>query len=274
MKVYTPEDLRFADKYTIENLGVSGVTLMDRAADALFDGLKEYIGKSGKFVILCGKGNNGGDGWAVGMKLCRMFEKTVCIAVCGTPSTGDALYFYDKCTACEKENFPIRIINSDTPFTEIEDEISSADVIVDAIFGTGFSGSIEKDTLVHSVIEAANKKVCHKISADIPSGANALTGKCSAVTFKANKTVTFAKPKIGMLSYPARSFCGKITVADIGIPEEVFEMRNTKYEASDNDLIRQYLPERNADSNKGTFGKLLVYAGSPDMTGAAHLALY
>ncbi len=273
MKVYTPDNMRLADKYTIENLGVPGTVLMDRAADALYEALMPYLGQNGKFVILCGKGNNGGDGWALALKLSNINETVVCISVLGAPSTNDAAYFYAKCRESEMSGSTIRILeaaeNPEKAYTETE----TATVIVDAIFGTGFSGDIKKGSICAEIITCANRTNCFKLSADIPCGANANNGSCSEISFRADLTVTFAKAKTGMLSYPARHLCGKITIADIGIPESIFESFNTNHELTDDDVIRKYLPKRESDSNKGTFGKLLVYAGSRNMTGAAHLAL-
>ncbi len=273
MKVYTPENLRSADKYTIEKLGVPGTVLMDKAADALFEALSEHFGKNRKFVILCGKGNNGGDGWALGMKLSKVFERAICISVFGEPSTSDALYFYGKCRECMGLGLPLKIIQAKEDIVNALRETGSADIIVDALFGTGFSGDIEKESLVGELIAASNTRDCFKLSADIPSGADALTGRCASVVFRADVTVTFAKGKIGMFSYPARAFCEKVIIADIGIPEDVFEAFGAKYEVTDDNTVRRYLPKRYADSNKGSYGKLLVYAGSRDMTGAAYLAL-
>ena len=95
----------------------------------------------------------------------------------------------------------------------------------------------------------------------------------SEICFEADEVVTFAKAKPGLYSYPARGKCGKITVADIGIPESIFESFEQKYEISDEDTVKRYLPKRFADSNKGSYGKLLCVCGSDDMPGAARLAV-
>ena len=273
MKAYTPENMRMADSFAIEKLGIPGITLMDRAADALYNALSEYLFKNRRFVILCGKGNNGGDGWALAKKLSDSFEKVVCISLFGKPVTSDAQHFCGMCESPINSASAIKIIHCQESFAEAEEAVSSADVIVDAVFGTGFSGEIEKDSFTSRLFELANDKDAFRLSADVPSGIDALLGTASESTFKADVTVTFAKLKAGMLSYPANSYCGKIIVADIGIPESVFDSFNSQYEVTDDTLIREYIPKRYADSNKGSYGKLLVFAGSKNMTGAAHLAL-
>lgn len=265
MIAYTPDDMHAADNITDMRIGIPITLLMGRAASALFDALSDHIGKHKKFVILCGKGNNGGDGWALGIKLSEVHENVVCIPITEVPSRGDPYFFY---------NMYISDGNGKTAdVSEAEKELSDADVIVDAVFGTGFSGDIYRDSEFYSVIKYANSTKAFRLAADIPSGADALTGKCACIVFRADVTVTFAKPKIGMYSYPAREFCGKIIIADIGMPEQVFTGFDKKYEITDDDTVRSYIPKRADNSNKGTFGKLLVYAGSRDMTGAAHLAL-
>ena len=273
MKVYTPDNMRAADKYTIENLNVPGTHLMDRAAQTLFCELEPHLGKTKKFVILCGKGNNGGDGFALAKKLSESFENAVCISVFGKPTTNDALHFYNLCENLSTPDCKVTLIDAEeNPDIAIQ-ETETADVIVDAIFGTGFDGEISENSLCARLIELANSTSAFRLSADIPSGANAFSGAVSKIVFCADTTVTFAKGKIGMFSYPARDYCGKIIISDIGIPESVFKSFDSKYEVTDDAAVRHYLPKRYANSNKGSYGKLLVVAGSTDMTGATHLAL-
>ncbi len=268
MKVYTPSHMRASDKYAIEILGIPGITLMDNAATALFDSLKGFIGKGKRFVILCGKGNNGGDGYALALKLCEAFESVECISVFGgAPKTEDALYFYGLCR--EKG---VKVTDCESDIDSAEDSLHRADVIVDAIFGTGFSGEIEKDGICARLIEASNESGAYRLSADVPSGIDAECGSASEICFKADKTVSFARGKVGAYSYGAKEFCGEIEIADIGIPDSVFEDFNTIYEATDKELVSHLMPKRHQNSNKGSYGKVLIIAGSKDMPGAAHLA--
>ncbi len=273
MKGYTPENLHYADEMTMRSLGIPGTALMEKAADAIFNAIKPQLSRDCKIVVLCGKGNNGGDGWALAQRLANLYYNVVCIPLFGDSASYDAMYFFVKCRECENMGYPLRIIDGCERRIEAFGEVKSATIIVDAIFGTGFSGNIDRGTLAADIIDLANSVNCFKVAVDIPSGVDALTGRCADFTFRANLTVSFAKIKIGMLSYPARPLCGNITVADIGIPEQIFNSIETKYEIADTETVRKYLPVRLPDSNKGTFGRLLVYAGSPEMTGAAHLAL-
>ncbi len=275
MKAYTYADMRSADKYTIEVLGVPGTELMDRAAGTLFEALKSHFGKDKHFVILCGKGNNGGDGWALAKRLSEICERTTCISALGEPSTEDARYFFDKCNEILTRDVRrcLTVVDADKNIDAALSAISCADVIVDAVFGTGFSGEIIQDSTVARLIVAANGTSAFRLSADIPGGVNALSGTVSEICFEAEEVVTFARAKPGLYSYPARSKCGKITVADIGIPDSVFESFSQKYEISDEDTVKSYLPKRFADSNKGSYGRLLCVCGSDGMPGAARLAV-
>lgn len=272
MKVYTPENMRSADTFAIEVLGIPGTVLMDRAADALLEALTPFTGKEKKFVILCGKGNNGGDGYALAGKLSAMFEKTVCISLFGEPQSSDAINFHGLCRKKAESTLPLSMLDASKDYALCVSEIKNADVIVDAIFGTGFSGEIEDGGICAQLLSLSNSTGCVRLSADIPSGACAATGRVSENTFRADITITFAKVKVGMFSYPAREYCGDIRIADIGIPESVFEAFESKYEISDADTVKEYMPKRFANSNKGSYGKTLIYAGSGNMTGAAHLA--
>ena len=268
MKVYPPSDMRKADSYAIEALGIPGKILMDNAAGALFESLFDHIGKGKKFLILCGKGNNGGDGYALALKLSDAFENVVCLSVFGSaPKTEDALYFYELCKSRK-----IPIINCESDFDLSIEKIADADVITDAIFGTGFSGEIQSASICAKIIELSNSSLAYRLSADIPSGIDAEYGSASAISFCAHKTLSFSKGKPGMYSYGARELCGEIQIADIGIPDSVFENFNTKYETSDDNLLLSSLPKRYKNSSKGSYGRLLVIAGSKDMPGAAHLA--
>lgn len=269
MKAYTGAEMKSADKYTIENLQVPGIILMDRAASGVYKALEPYFEKNKSFVILCGNGNNGGDGWALAEKLWDIHEGAICISVTGEPVTEDAIHFYDKC----KSFFKDRIIYAQKNLEKALDAVRNADVVVEAIFGTGFCGDIDMDSIAGQLIVTANTSSCTRIAVDIPAGADALRGCVSDVSFNADKTITFAKPKIGMYSYPAREKCGEIIVVDIGIPDSAFGERSIEYEISDKKLIRSLLPKRYTNSNKGSYGKLLCVVGSENMPGAASLAV-
>lgn len=268
MKLYSVCDMRIADKTAIEKYGIPGTTLMKRAAHSLYLALTDHTDPGKKIAVLCGSGNNGGDGYALSLELSKSFENVICLSVfSGMPKTEDARYFYNLC----KEK-GIQVIDCEKDYSLAENTISEADVIVDAIFGTGFDGEIKPESSAGKLISSSNNSGAYRLSADVPSGASAEFGNVSAITFKADKTVSFAKGKPGLFSYPAREYCGEIEISDIGIPKSVFDMFDNKYQLSSGDLIKELLPKRSPNSNKGSYGRLLIIAGSENMPGAAHLA--
>jgi NAD(P)H-hydrate epimerase len=140
-------------------------------------------------------------------------------------------------------------------------------MIVDAIFGIGCNREITG--IAAEVIEAINKNNGNIIAVDVPSGVSSDTGKICGVAVKAEKTVTFFTEKFGMMVYPGREFCGKVSVADLGIPfQDWEECQAVTY--CDEDIVK--LPKRRGNSHKGTYGKVLVIAGSEKISGAAYLA--
>ena len=144
-----------------------------------------------------------------------------------------------------------------------------SDLIIDALLGTGIKGAPKG--LVQQVIDMINDVDKPVLSVDLPSGLDADTGAVPGCCVKASVTVTLAAPKVGLLVYPGRNYVGELFVADIGIPPSVLESagRGTVLEAP---LVKKALPARPPDGHKGTFGRLMILAGSPGMTGAAAMA--
>ena len=149
-------------------------------------------------------------------------------------------------------------------------EFSSYDMVVDAIFGTGFSG--ELDTAVSKVIEAINSSGVTVLAVDTPSGLNCDTGEKPKSCVRATYTATLALPKIGHYFYPGQSYCGLTKVIDIGIPAKALEELNLTVNLTTPWLVRDLIPDRKPTAHKGEAGKLFMVAGSVGMTGAATLA--
>ncbi len=270
MKLYTPENMRNADRYASEVLGVPVKTLMLNAGMALYDALQSHLGKGKRFVILCGKGNNGGDGYALAKLLSENGEDATILSVNGNPKSEEAAYY---CDLCKEKSIPFTDAEKD--FAKAEKNIREADVLADCLFGTGFSGKIEKGSLIGKILCLANNADAFRLAADVPSGVCADDGSCADITFRADLTVTFAGMKTGLMSYPAREYCGKTVVGDIVMPQEALRASSegTELYATDEELIKSLLPKRPENSHKGTFGKLLALCGSENMTGAATLSL-
>lgn len=264
MKAVTAGEMRAIDKATGEVIGIPSIVLMENAAREVarvcIEEMKDI--SSPKVLIFAGRGNNGGDGFALARllndrniecKLVFLFEKD--------KLTEDAGINYNAAV-----NSGIYII---TDITEAVIETVRADVVVDAVFGTGLSREISGIYIdIINLINSYSKKV---ISVDIPSGVNSDDGRIMGIAVKADVTVTFALPKIGMLLYPGASFCGRIEIANISIQQSTIDDMDIQTGFLDRKDILNLLPEREKRTNKGSFGRLYVIAGSKDMTGAVAL---
>ena len=264
--VVTAKEMQAYDTYTIENIGMDVMVLMERAALALASAVSERLHslfplkERGKVLCICGTGNNGGDGLACARILA---DKNIRVDVylAGSkeklrPAVKKQLFIL--------EQIGIPVYEND--FSGIR--LSEYDVIVDALFGTGLCRDITGKYL--ELIEMVNASGTYVIAADIPSGISADNGHVLTAAVKANETITFAFGKRGLYLYPGCEYSGKITVADIGITEKSFAGHLPEmYTLSGN--AKCIFQNRKPDGNKGTFGKILITAGSRNMAGAAIL---
>ncbi len=219
-----------------------------------------------KVSIICGKGNNGGDGLVAARYLHnRGYKVRVFLLTRFDELTGDALANY---RICGQLGIDIQEVD-EKYLPKLRFSLSLTDLIIDAMLGTGVTGAPRG--LVKQVIDLVNDVEKTVLSVDVPSGLDAATGAVPGACVRANMTVTLAAPKVGLLVYPGAGYVGELFVADIGIPPKVLESagRGTVIDAS---LVKSVLPVRPADGHKGTFGHLLILAGSPGLTGAAAMA--
>jgi len=238
--------------------GVSLETLMDRAAKALFETVCEY---SGKILILCGKGNNGGDGYALCDLLLKEGRDVACVSVIGG----------EKSPLCEKKYSALPegfVLDMEADFDAVAKLVEDAGVIVDCIFGTGFEGATPAE-LVPLFEVLAGKRI---VACDIPSCVRCDRGGSARYYIVAEKTVTFAFYKPCMFMFPARDYCGEIILADIGMPEEAIREQGPTIEFIDAQMVRDIIKPRCQNGHKGTFGTVQLVCGSDLMTGAAAFA--
>jgi len=262
--VVTPEQMKRAEQ-NCELNDISLATLMENAGKAIAQSTMELITspEEAKVVILCGGGNNGGDGYVVAKELSKQGVKVdaVCLA---EPSTELCRDVFDRCKAHVSGTLLTTADESDV----IRHRIDSADVIVDCIFGTGFHGEIEDENII-DLISASNDSKAIRFSADIPSGCNAKTGEAAKTCFKADYTLALGALKSGHIHIPCSEYSGELILLDIGIPDFCYE----EYKAiiTDDDVFTK-LPKRQRISNKGDYGRLLNIAGSENYVGAAWLS--
>ena len=258
--------MRAVDKAASEIGGIPSIVLMENAAIACVNELKKDFGElTGKHIaVFCGKGNNGGDGFAVARHLHNMGADVSVYLVCGNEFKGDAKINFD---IIKKMNVNIDVV-SDTE--NLKYIIRSNDIIIDAIYGTGIHGTV--GGISYDVINEINENSKYTMAVDVPSGINSDSGEICGICIRADKTVTFAAYKVGMLMFPAADYTGKVTVADISIPDYILEGQSININVTDEEFVRANFPTRENNSQKGDYGKVLVIAGSVGMTGAAYLS--
>jgi hydroxyethylthiazole kinase-like uncharacterized protein yjeF len=266
VKILTAAQMREVDRRTSE-LGVPGLVLMENAGHRVVEFLVDHYAplQAQRIVVLCGKGNNGGDGMVVARQLhTRIRPRSLDVVLAGDPGEmqGDAAANYKMLQAV---GCPISF--------EIKPAMETATLIVDALLGTGIHGSATGKAL--ELITAINEMfpLAEVVSVDIPSGLDSDSANPPGPAVHANHTVTFTAPKPCQVLSPACELVGKLHVAEIGSPPDLFEKDRTIFLAlSEPALFAQLFRPRVQDSNKGLYGHVLVIAGGRGKTGAAAMS--
>ncbi|MDP6978348.1 MAG: NAD(P)H-hydrate dehydratase [Myxococcota bacterium] len=256
------EEMRALDHHTIKTLGVPGEVLMESAGRAVVQRvLANLTSGPGQVMIVCGRGNNGGDGFVVARHL-AVLGIPVAVSILGGSNdlAGDAAANLVRLSALgiEPLDDPARV---DEPA-----------VVVDALFGTGLARTLEGEAAAHvEWIRGQRQRGAVVIAVDLPSGLDSDTGQVLGTAVEATETVTIGLPKIGLCLEPGRSCAGMIHVARIGIHDESPDVR-AGAELWSEEAAAANLPQRSAAGHKGSFGHVLVVAGSRGKTGAAQLS--
>ena len=255
--VLSAEEMKKCDERVMSEFMIPSAVLMERAALSVYNAIEEEGFDEEKTLIVCGNGNNGGDGFA----LARMLLLSGCEVE--TVLLGDK----DKASAECMRQMDIFTRYGGIILTEIpEDEYT---LVIDAVFGVGLSRDISGK--YYDAINRLNNMTCEKIAIDIPSGVDADNGQIKGIAFNADLTVTMAFAKYGHFLYPGRDYCGDLIVADIGIDENCFDNEGPSgFYLCDDDLY-DFIPAKTDSSNKGTYGRMLCICGSSGMAGAAYL---
>ena len=262
MKVSSVSEMREMDRTAIEKFGIAEELLMENAGEATYFVILNTFGIRGKrFIVFCGIGNNGGDGFVVARKL-HSNGGDVKVFILGDRSKykGPAKMNLDIVSRMPMEIKEIQGTDS------IRGDVFHSDAIVDAIFGTGLTREVGGG--YGDVIELINKSGKTVFSADIPSGVAGDTGKIKGVAVKADYTVTYGLPKIGNMLYPGFERCGKLYVTHISFPPSLYNSEDLRIEI--NHTAR--LPARDKDGHKGSFGQVLFIAGASSYFGAPYFA--
>ena len=270
--ILTSALMRQCDEYTIQKLGIPSQVLMERAAQGVVNYLKlfsDLFPAQDRILVLCGSGNNGGDGFAVARLLVEQGKRRVSICYVGR-MTGDGLpdktrmsmecaRQYEKALAC---GIPT------ATFSEADTYLRQADLVVDAMLGIGLDRPVEGN--LAALITAVNASGKPVLAVDIPSGIHGDTGHIMGMAVKATATVTMQALKQGLLLYPGADHAGELCICDIGV--DLTPAAQCRVHLADHALIREVLPPRARRTHKGTYGRLALVCGSHGMAGAAILA--
>ncbi|MBN1636804.1 MAG: NAD(P)H-hydrate dehydratase [Deltaproteobacteria bacterium] len=262
MKVSRVTEMRAMDRTAIERYGIIDEILMENAGQAVHFTILQRFGIANKrFLVFCGIGNNGGDGFVVARKI---------LSTGGMPKViilGDKGKYQGSAKRNLEiiETLPIETLQLES-IESIRSDLAHCDAVVDAIFGTGLVREVEG--LYREVIESINASWKTVFSVDIPSGVNGDTGKIMGTAVRADYTVTFGLPKLGNMLLPGFDLCGELFVTHISFPPEIYEDDSIK--VAINSGID--LPRRDPDGHKGDFGKALFIAGASSYFGAPYFA--
>ena len=250
--------MKSADSYTKREKKIPSLILMERAARTVVETVLDRGFDLSRVCVVCGSGNNGGDGFAIARLLLEKGARVTAV-MAGNP---------EHCT--EETLRQIELFREAGGVVGNSFEEGEYSILIDAVFGAGLSRRVEGGYL--ACIQAMNRSGGVKLAVDVPSGVSTTTGEVATSAFKADLTVSFQCAKLGCVLYPGRDYAGEVVVADIGVDVSGLEGdREVAYALEEKDA-RGMLPRRRPNSHKGDYGKALIIAGSRGMAGAAYLA--
>ena len=271
MRVLNSRQMRDADRRTIEDVGIPSIVLMENAGRQVVAAMESTFESLAvmSVAVLCGRGNNGGDGFVVARTLIeRDVDVAVYLFAASAEVRGDARINLDVL-----RNLGVDVVEiADAAAWELHGrEVLGADVIVDALVGTGLSAPLAG--LYETVIADVNASPRPVVSVDLPSGLSADDHAVNGPAMDASLTVTLGAPKLPLVLPPGEALAGTLVIADIGIPAGVVEdVEGSWVEILTKEAMRQLVQPRAQDSHKGDYGRVLIVAGSPGKSGAAVLA--
>lgn len=270
MRIVTADEMAAMDRTAIDGVGIPGVVLMENAGrgacEVMWRHFPDLAGK--RVLVLAGGGNNGGDGFVIARHLWqRRVQVDVCCLRKPADYRGDARINLD---ILEKLGVPASVMTGMADLPQLRERLEAADVVVDAILGTGLNAPVRG--FYRKVIELVNELGRPVFAVDLPSGLDATTGLPLGICVRATVTATFGLAKIGQLVTPGCSFVGHLEVVDIGLPRNVTEMEESPRLYLDLPELATLVRAREIGSHKGSFGHVLVVAGSVGKTGAGAMA--
>lgn len=265
MKLTLSHQMREIDSISINNYKISSLDLMENAGNQVAKIVLSKMGREIPVVVVCGKGNNGGDGLVVARRLIEEGMKVETVLLSETLSNDAEVNL----KRLQEKKGKIFVFGDESTVSGLAEVLDRSKCVVDAIFGTGLENEIKGHYL--KAIRIINSKTKPVFAVDIPSGLSSDTGLALGEAVRARVTVTFGLPKLGMVLHPGAEYVRELHVVDIGFPKDLIEKYETGYNLITPDIFKHYFGERKADSHKGDFGHVLVLAGSTGKMGAGWL---
>jgi NAD(P)H-hydrate epimerase len=260
-KLYTAEQVRRLDACAIQERGIAGYELMNRAAGAVFAVARQRFPNARNWVLVCGAGNNGGDGYVLARLALRAGLDTALYALKPPDQlAGDA---HTAALDCLKAGGIVRSWPPEPPARQ-------PDLLIDALLGTGLDRSVEGD--YRAAIEWMNAQHCPRLAVDIPSGLNADTGQVMGLALRADATVSFIGLKRGLLTCDGPDFTGELIFDSLQVPPDTYDSVKNSGIVIHEKLLTELLKPRARNTHKGQFGHVLVAGGNTGMAGAVRLA--
>ena len=268
MYLVTAEQMRQADRMTIQELGIPEMVLMENAGKAVVEFLQETFTDLTKktITIVAGAGNNGGDALVAARYLHLMGVPVKVFINADRGLSPSAKLNYEILL-----RLPVKVywLYNENSMHLLKVTVNYSDIFIDGLLGTGVNRDVSGQ--MEQIIDIANRRSCVKVAIDVPSGLNSDTGEIWGRCLKADYTVALAQPKRGHMLNKGMKYCGQVVVKEIGIPNEIYEKLNLNCQIIDENCLKPCKEPRNRSSHKGSFGHLLAVGGSMGMSGAMTL---
>ncbi len=268
MRLLSSEEMKLVEQYAAKT-GLTYQRMMENAGSACARNIRTELEKEDlrktKVAVVCGKGNNGGDGFVVARKLFENGYNVCVVLASGYPTSQEATYMYKLVL-----DQSIRTVWYDADREISLQTIRNAEVIVDAVFGFSFAGALDDEMRTLMKEMSASKAV--KFAVDVPSGVYSDSGYCDPDCFKADYTIAISALKPAHIFHPASECCGDIIIANIGIPDDCYRVVGDNIYTYSKAEVKKLFPQRRITAHKNTFGHVLCICGSKTMAGAPVLA--
>lgn len=272
MRLFTTEEMQAADRHAIEKVGIPGLVLMENAGVKALMTMEKILGglKGKRFTIICGKGNNGGDGLVIARHL---FNNNVATQVfIAAPPEEMSSEAEQNCKILINSGMEPVLLKTRRDIDRLRIAMEFSECVIDCMFGIGIKGDIKGFSA--DIVRAMNDTRACRVAIDVPSGLCATSGKLSDPSFMAQYTITLGAPKLGLFMFPGKHAVGEVWIADISLPDISAASPGCQHFLLTSELVSAILPLRDDSMHKGSGGRALLLVGSDEYPGAGIIASY